>query len=71
MANSSIVLTNLDFDTYKAQLKTYLKTQSVLKDYDFEGSNISVLLDLLAYNTNLNGFLLNMIASETQKSIVV
>ena len=64
MANSSINLTSLDFDTLKANLKTYLSSQSVFKDYDYEGSNMNVLLDVLAYNTYLNSFYLNMVASE-------
>ncbi len=65
MANNSISLINLDFDTLKANLKTYLKAQSQFKDYDFEGSNMSVLLDILSYNTHLNAFYLNMAISET------
>lgn len=64
MANSSLNLTSLDFDTLKTNFKTYLKSQSVLKDYDFEGSNINVLLDVMSYNSYLNSFYLNMIASE-------
>lgn len=63
-ANSSISLVNLDFDTLKASLKTYLTNQSLFQDYDFDGSNMSVLLDILSYNTYLNTFYLNMIASE-------
>lgn len=64
MANNSANLTSLDFDTLKSNLKTYLSTQSVFKDYNFEGSNMNVLLDVLAYNTYLNSFYLNMVASE-------
>jgi hypothetical protein len=64
MANNSISLVNLDFDTLKAQLKQYLKGQQQFTDYDFDGSNMSVLLDILTYNTNLNAFYLNMVASE-------
>ena len=64
MANNSISLVNLDFDTLKTQLKTYLKGQAQFSDYDFDGSNMSVLLDVLTYNTHLNAFYLNMIASE-------
>ena len=45
-------------------LKTYLKSQSVFSDYDYEGSNMNVLLDVLAYNTYLNSFYLNMVAAE-------
>lgn len=64
MANTSIALTSLDFDTYKEQLKAYLKSQEQFKDYDFEASNISVLLDVLAFNTYQNGFYMNMIGNE-------
>ena len=64
MANNSVVLSTLDFDSLKLNLKQYLQTQSVFKDYNFEGSNINVLLDVLAYNSYLNAFYLNMVASE-------
>jgi len=64
MANNSISLVNLDFDTLKANLKTYLKSQSQFSDYDFDGSNMSVLLDILSYNTHLNAFYMNMSVSE-------
>jgi len=64
MSDSSIVLTQLDFDSYKDSLKTFLKAQDRFKDYDFEGSNLSVLLDLLSYNTYQNAFYLNMVSNE-------
>lgn len=64
MANSSINLTSLDFETLKGQLKTYLKAQKQFVDYDFEGSNMSVLLDILTYNTYTQSFYLNMIGNE-------
>ena len=64
MANSSINLSSLDFDTLKANFKEHLKTQSTFKDYNFDGPNISVLLDIMAYNSYLNSFYLNMIGSE-------
>ena len=64
MANSSIILSSLDFDTLKNTLKSYLRTQDRFNDYDFDGSNMSVLLDLLSYNTFHNTFYLNMIGSE-------
>lgn len=64
MANSSIVLTQLDFESNKASLKAYLKEQDQFKDYDFEDSNMSVLLDILSYNTYLNSFYLNMVGNE-------
>lgn len=63
-ANSSIILSNLDFDAQKNTLKQYLRSQDRFKDYDFEGSNMNVLLDLLAYNTYMNTFYLNMVGNE-------
>jgi hypothetical protein len=63
-ANSSIALTQLDFDSIKTSLKTYLSEQNEFQDYDFEGSNLSVLVDILAYNTYQNAFYLNMIGNE-------
>jgi hypothetical protein len=62
--NTSINLVNLDFTSLKESFKTYLKTQDVFKDYDFEGSNINVLLDVLSYNSYMNTFYLNMIGNE-------
>ena len=64
MANTSISLTSLDFDTLKTNFKEYLTSQSIFKDYNFEGSNMNVLLDVMSYNTYLNSFYLNMVASE-------
>lgn len=63
-ANSSIILSNIDFDTHKNTLKQYLKSQDRFQDYDFEGSNMNVLLDVLSYNTYHNMFYLNMVGSE-------
>ena len=57
-------ITELDFDTIKGNLKTYLKGQTEFTDYDFEGSGMSVLLDTLAYNTHYNAFMANMAANE-------
>ena len=64
MATTVNSITNLDFDQVKTDLKTYLKGQNQFKDYDFEGSNMSVLLDILAYNTYQNNFYTNMAISE-------
>lgn len=64
MANSSIQLTSLDFDSLKSSLKSYLREQDIFLDYDFEGSNINVLLDILSYNTYLNAMYLNMVGNE-------
>ena len=57
-------VTELDFDNIKTNLKTFLKSQEEFKDYDFEGSGMSVLLDTLAYNTHYLGFNANMLANE-------
>ena len=57
-------VTELDFDEIKDNLKTFLKAQSQFKDYDFEGSGMSILLDTLAYNTHYLGFNANMLANE-------
>lgn len=65
MANNSIVLATLDFDSIKANLKSHLSSQAIFKDYNFDGSNIAVLIDVLAYNTALNAHYMNMLASES------
>ena len=57
-------VTELDFDEIKTNLKTFLKQQDQFTDYDFEGSGMSVLLDLLAYNTHYNAVYANMLANE-------
>lgn len=64
MANTNIDLVGLDFNSLKNNLKTFLKNNTQFKDLDYEGSNINVLLDLLSYNTYLNNFYTNMVASE-------
>jgi len=56
--------TELDFDDIKLNLKNYLKSQSEFSDYNFEGSGLAVLIDLLAYNTHYNGMLAHMLANE-------
>ncbi len=61
---SRLRVTELDFDDIKDNLKTFLKAQSQFRDYDFEGSGMSVLLDILAYNTHYLGFNANMLANE-------
>ena len=62
--SSQVNITDLDFDNISKNLKNYLKGQSTLKDYDFEGSNISLLIDLLAYSSHVSAFNANMVASE-------
>lgn len=63
MADST-PFTELDFQQVKENLKNYLKGQDRFKDYDFEGSNMNVLLDILSYNTFQNNFYTNMAFSE-------
>ena len=62
--SSQVNITDLDFDDIASNLKEYLKGQSTLKDYNFEGSNISILIDLLAYSSHVSAFNANMVASE-------
>ena len=57
-------VTEFDFDDVKDNLKIFLKGQTEFKDYDFEGSGMSALLDVLAYNTHYLGFNANMLANE-------
>lgn len=65
MASSPIVnFTNLDYDQIRISLQDYLRANSNFTDYDFDGSNLSVILDLLAYNTYTNAFIGNMISNE-------
>ena len=63
-ANSNIQMTDLDFNNIKNSLKTYLQSQDTLKDYNYEGSALSTLLDVLAYNTQYNSYYLNQVANE-------
>jgi hypothetical protein len=63
-ANSGLQITNLDFGSIKNSLKTFLQQQNTLQDYNFDGSSLSILLDLLAYNTQYNAYYLNMVANE-------
>lgn len=64
MANQYIPSSELSFEAYKNSLKDFLRSQKRFKDYDFEGSNLSVLIDLLALNTYNNAHYSNMIGSE-------
>ena len=56
---------NLDFDQIKTSLKDYLRANSNFTDYDFEGSNLSIILDALAYNTYITAYNTNMAANES------
>tara|TARA_B100001093_G_scaffold514153_1_gene587555 strand:+ start:2804 stop:4708 length:1905 start_codon:yes stop_codon:yes gene_type:complete len=57
--------TNLDFDQIKVQIKDYLRANSNFTDFDFEGSNFSVLIDTLAYNTYISAFNANLVVNES------
>ena len=65
MASNRFTVTDLDFNTIKQNLKEYLRSQSTFSDYNFEGSGLNVLLDILAYNTHYKAFYLNMVANES------
>ena len=65
MAQNRLQITELDFDTIKTNLKSFLKQQTEFQDYDFEGSGLNVLVNLLAYNTHYNAYYLNMVANES------
>ena len=56
--------TNLDFNTLRAQIKNYLRSNSNFSDFDFEGSNFSILIDTLAYNSYITSYNTNMAVNE-------
>ena len=64
MASNKFVVSDLDFDAIKSNLRTFLQDQTQFSDYNFEGSGFAVLLDTLAYNTHYLGFNANMLANE-------
>jgi len=64
MTSKKINYNTLDFDEQKAGLKTFLSGQDIFKDYDFEGSGLSVLLDILTYNTHYNSIYNNLSINE-------
>ncbi len=61
---SLVNFSNLDFEQVKTSLKEYLKSNSNFTDYDFEGSNLSSIIDVLAYNTYITSYNANMVANE-------
>ena len=63
-ANTYLEVSELDFGDIRSNLKTYLRSQTQFSDYDFEGSAMATLLDVLAYNTHYNAYYLNMVANE-------
>ena len=56
--------TNLDFDQIKDQIRQYLRSNSNFTDFDFEGSNMSILIDTLAYNSYITAYNSNMVANQ-------
>ena len=64
MASNKITVTDLEFDGIKSNLKSYLSSQTQFQDYDFEGSGMDVLIDVLAYNTHYMGYYANMVSNE-------
>src|SRR6056300_898987 len=64
MASNKFVVSDLDFDAIKSNLRAFLQDQTEFSDYNFEGSGFAVLLDTLAYNTHYLGFNANMLANE-------
>lgn len=62
--NNNFNIVGLDFDEAKASLKAFLQSQDTLKDYNFDGSVLSTVLDVLAYNTHYQAFYANMVANE-------
>lgn len=77
MATKRIKVNSLDFDAIKGNFKNYLQGQSTFQDYDFEGSSLNILLDVLAYNTHYNNIHTNLAVNEmfidsaTKRSSVV
>jgi hypothetical protein len=65
MDNNKIDVAELDFDLIKSNLKSFLQAQDEFTDYDFEGSSLSILLDILAYNTHYNALYTNLAVNES------
>ena len=64
MASNKISVTDVEFDSIKSNLKAHLKSQTQFQDYDFEGSSMDVLMDVLAYNTHYMAYYANMLGNE-------
>jgi hypothetical protein len=64
MSQHKLEVSELDFDLIKANLKTFLQGQTQFQDYDFEGSSLSILLDVLSYNTHYLSYIANMSTNE-------
>lgn len=63
-SNTVLRIAELDFDTIKTNLREYLRSQNQFSDYDFEGSGLNILLDILSYNTHYMAYYLNMVGNE-------
>jgi len=64
MSQHKLQISELDFDAIKANLKTFLQSQTQFQDYDFDGSGLSILLDVLSYNTHYLSYIANMSTNE-------
>ena len=62
--SNKLIVSDFDFDLVKQNLKNFLQSQSSFQDYDFEGSSLNILLDILSYNTHYMGYLANMSTNE-------
>ena len=63
-ANNALIVTDINFDTIKSNLQSYLSSQNEFKDYDFEASGMQEIINLLAYNTYYNSIYTNFVANE-------
>ena len=62
--SNKLVVSEYDFDAIKSNLKSFLQGQTSFQDYDFEGSSLNILLDILSYNTHYMAYLANMSTNE-------
>ena len=62
--SNKLVVSEYDFDAIKSNLKSFLQGQTSFQDYDFEGSSLNILLDILSYNTHYLAYLANMSTNE-------
>ena len=62
--SNKLVVTDYDFEAIKSNLKGFLQGQTEFQDYDFEGSSLNILLDVLSYNTHYMAYLANMATNE-------
>ena len=60
MANGKLNVSELDFENIKSNLKSFLQSQTEFQDYNFDGSALSILVDLLSYNTHYLSYIANM-----------